>query len=114
MQRPIVPFLLLAMLVGCGTAKLEGPLTQEILDDVQHRCGLNSARIESAEPEQPVEIKIEGFNMEGPEVDVVMGLQNSKCLKEKLTEMGVDYEVTVVMEAPELETQFNRAMKEAQ
>ena len=102
----------LALLSACGPAKVEGPLTQAKLDEVQAECGMTSARLVSVDAGGKAKISSGTVNMEAGDAAGVDLLYKSKCLKERLTALGVEYDVSVKMESPQFERKVNRAIEE--
>jgi hypothetical protein len=105
--------LALATLVSaCGPAKLDGPLTQAKLDEVQAECGMTSAELVSVDAGGKAKISSGTVNMEAGDGAGVDLLYKSKCLKERLTAIGVEYDVSVRMESPQFERKVNQAIDE--
>jgi hypothetical protein len=101
-----------ASLAACGPAKLDGPLTQAKLDEVQAECGMTSARLVSVDADGKAKISSGTVNMEAGDAAGVDLLHKSKCLKERLTAIGVAYDVSVRMESPQFERKLNRAINQ--
>jgi hypothetical protein len=106
----IAALALAALATACGPAKLEGPLTQAKLDEVQAECGMTSARLVSVDADGKAKISSGTVNMEAGDAAGVDLLYKSKCLKERLTAIGVEYDVSVRMESPQFERKVNRAI----
>lgn len=100
----------LALLSACGPAKIEGPLTQASLDEVQAECGMTSAKLVSVAADGRAKISSGTVNMEAGDAAGVDLLYKSKCLKERLTALGVEYDVSVEMVSPQFERRVNQAI----
>lgn len=105
---------LAAALTGCGPARLDGPLTQTQLDDIQSACGISGAKLVSAEAHAKVQIRIELPEGAG-DGDIVAMLLKGKCLEDRLTALGVDHHVGLNLNASrdslEMQDEFARDMK---
>ncbi len=99
-------------LAACGPAKLEGPLTQARLDEVQAECGMASARLVSVDAAGKAKISSGTVNMEAGDAAGVDMLYKSKCLEERLTAIGVEHDVSIKMESPQFEAKVNKAIDE--
>jgi hypothetical protein len=101
-----------ALVAACGPAKFEGPLTQIKLDEVQAECGMTSAKLVSVDADGKAKISSGTVNMEAGDAAGVDLLYKSKCLEERLTALGVEYDVSIKMESPQFEAKVNRAIEE--
>ena len=109
----IAALALASLAAACGPAKLDGPLTQAKLDEVQAECGMTSARLVSVDADGKAQISAGAVNMDAADdaagVDLLL---KSKCLEEGLTAIGVDHKVSVRMDTPKFDQMINKAIED--
>jgi hypothetical protein len=92
MNLKYLAYPLVFALVSCG-AKLEGPLTQAIIDQVKTDCDTQAVELISAEPGKKAEVKITNISLTDGNAGVEAKMVAMQCVKEKLDAMGADYEL---------------------
>jgi hypothetical protein len=103
------------LLAGCGGAgaTLDGPLTQDKLNEIQSGCGMTAAKLVSATPGEKVKITVDGLTLDASDETGVNLIMQAKCLQSKLSALGVDHDVTAPMISSDMDQQINDAIKNA-
>ena len=99
-------------LAACGPAKIEGPLTQAVLDQLEGECGVSAARLVSVDAANKAKIEIGG--LAGADDSAIAGtIINGKCLEDHLAARGVTSDVSLDLSGTQYQQQMQAKLDKA-